>query len=248
MNGIPLPPKELRWGGPRYADDAVYIASALRGAKTLETECEVTAQSAVLDIGCGQGRLLRGLIEHFGSIRRYVGLDVHGPSIEWLRKNIHVAGADFLWVDYRNERYHKTGRNQLAVNLDEKFDCIALFSVFSHMRVADIAKYLDFIAASLAPNGKVLLSMFVEDDAPEETENPPGYHREWSGALHCVRINRQHFERMLRMHGMQIKLFRYRHTNDGQSTYVLQSAGQAFKATVIPSAPLPGPAPASQAP
>lgn len=233
---LPLPPAEMRWGGPRYRDDGTYITSGVHNARMLQAECGIGPDSRILDIGCGQGRLLNGLLVHFGRIRRYVGMDVHEPSIRWLQDNVAPVApfAEFHHVPVRNERYNPDGQSTLlALKISGDFDCIVLLSVFSHMRLADITNYLTFIRSALAYDGKVFLTAFVEDDVAIETENPKGYYRTWSGALHCVRLNRQEFEQRARRAGLQIEVFRYRTTNDGQSSYVLGMADRQFTARVV---------------
>lgn len=233
---LPLPPAEMRWGGPRYRDDETYIRSGVGNAQMLQAECGIGPDSRILDIGCGQARLLNGLLALFGRIRHYVGIDVHQPSIRWLQETVAPIApfAEFHHIPVRNERYNPKGLSEsLDLHFREAFDCITLFSVFSHMRLADITNYLGFMRSVVADEGKVFLTAFVEDEVPIETENPEGYHREWSGALHCVRLNRQEFERRARCAGFQIELFRYRNTNDGQSSYVLSAADRQFRAHVV---------------
>jgi SAM-dependent methyltransferase len=232
---LPLPPAAMRWGGPRYRDDAVFLSSAAGGARLLERECGVSAASRVLDIGCGQGRLLHGLLAHFGAIGRYVGLDVHAPSIRWLKENVEPVApyARFHRVAVRNERYNPQGAGSLDLELDERFDCVTLLSVFSHMRLDDIAGYLAFIERHLDADGRVQLTAFVEDGVEPETENPANYYRDWTGPLHCVRLNRQGFEALAWRSGLQVARFRYRTTNDGQSSYVFMRRDRPFAATVV---------------
>ncbi|MGP0565575.1 MULTISPECIES: class I SAM-dependent methyltransferase [unclassified Nitrospina] len=220
---LPLPPPEMRRGGPRYLDDAKYIKSGVQNAQMLESTCGIGPDSRILDVGCGQARLLRGLLSYFGRIQRYVGVDVHEPSIRWLQSNIAplTPFAEFYHVPFQNARYNPHGTRTLDFDISEKFDCITLISVFSHMRLADITLYLDFIHKAIVNEGKVYLTLFVEDDVPEEEENPDGYYKQWSGALHCVRLNRQEFEKRIRQAGFQVELFHYRNANDGQSSYML---------------------------
>jgi cyclopropane fatty-acyl-phospholipid synthase-like methyltransferase len=230
---LPLPPAEMRWGGPRYRDDEVYITSGVRNARMLQAECGIGPDCRILDIGCGQGRLLNGLLNCFGRIQRYVGIDVHEPSIRWLQENVAPVApfAAFHHVPVRNERYNPKGWGKLTdLDFPEPFDYVTLFSVFSHMRLNDITNYLAFIRSVLAYDGKVFLTAFVEDDVPIETENPEGYHQKWSGALHCVRLNRQEFEQRTRRAGLQIELFRHRAEHTIQSSYVLSVADRQSSA------------------
>ncbi|MBI1176479.1 methyltransferase domain-containing protein [bacterium] len=235
---LPLPPIELRWGGPRYRDDGEYIRSGVMNVRRLEAQCELSKESRVLDVGCGPGRLLTGIIHHLGGIRRYVGMDVYEPAIEWLQNNVapETPSASFHHLAFHNARYNPKGSARtVALPKPEEFDCIVLFSVFSHMVLNDIGLYLPFLKSVLAPAGKIYLTVFVEDGVEPETENPTDYHRDWKGPLHCVRLNRQVFEALLAENQLQVERFEYRHTNDGQSSYVLGHHGKKFTARVVNS-------------
>jgi SAM-dependent methyltransferase len=225
--GLRLPPKNLRWGGPRYLDDEFYMKSSENRVKLLADLCGFSKNSRVLDIGCGQGCLLTGILSVYGEIKEYVGLDVHQASIDWTSKNLSSQSppVSFKLLNIFNERYNPDGEaitKEVHFPVpDRRFDTIVLVSVFSHMRLKDIQAYLKEIERVLAVKGKVFLTLFVEHGVPEEEENPIGYHRDWSGALHCIRINRYTFEDMIYNSGLIINYFRYRHTSDGQSSYIL---------------------------
>ncbi len=235
-----LPPKKMRWGGPRFMDDTKYVQSGKSSVNTLVSLCALSPESRLLDVGCGQGRLLTGIFASFGSIRKYVGLDVHKPSIEWAAKNLANGQADiaFHHLSVLNERYNpkaeRTAENFAFPVSANQFDVISLISVFSHMNLADIRIYLREIRNALTPAGKVFCSLFVEHGVKDEEENPTDYYRDWDGPLHCVRINRHRFEDLVYSSGLIVDYFRYRHTNDGQSSYVLSRAdGPRFQAKVV---------------
>ena len=217
---MPLPPVALRWGGSRYHSDEEYLRSARKVARRVIDECGLTRDSRLLDIGCGQGRLLRGVIGELGCVGGYLGLDVHEPSVEWLRSQVNVGFAEFRLLHFRNDRYNPSIRERELPDLGERFEAVVLISVFSHMRLDDISTYLRFIRKSMAENARAFLTAFVEDDVPAEEENPVGYIAPSKGPLHRVRLNRQHFEKMVREAGLQVSVFRYA-IHDGQSVYVL---------------------------
>jgi len=68
--------------------------------------------------------------------------------------------------------------------------------------------------------GFVMLTAFTEDAVPDETENPEGYLQDWSGPLHCVRINRETFEGLVRQNGFSISVAE--HGQGRPSLYVLE--------------------------
>ncbi|MDQ3932589.1 MAG: class I SAM-dependent methyltransferase [Actinomycetota bacterium] len=234
-DGLLLPPPRLRFGGSKLRDDDdYYIASACGLTDTLRQRCALTTTSRVLDVGCGQGRLLIGIQATMDRVAEYVGFDVHGPSIDWASK--HLARAPWIRferVDGHNDRYNAAGRVAIdaihlpaASSTDGKYDCIVLFSVFTHMRLQEIVTYLGEIRRVLSPQGRAYVTAFVEDGVPDEVENPPeyGYGEKWSGPLHCVRINRDAFEHYVSAMGLQIEDFQYRENDVHQSSYVLSSA------------------------
>lgn len=233
-----LPPVKLRWGGPRYRDDTVYVNSGRRNVRMLSKHAGLTESSRVLDVGCGPGRLLTGLLAEFGSVGAYFGVDVNRPVVDWAQENLADAerGIAFRHVDVPNERYNRKGRETSRVLPigEESFDTIVLLSVFSHMWLRDIEAYCQEFTRLLAPEGRVFLTAFTEYGVPLEQENPPDYHREWSGPLHCVRLNRPHFEEIIYRSGLVIHKFDYRHTNDGQSSFVLgRGDDPAFHARIV---------------
>jgi hypothetical protein len=129
-----------------------------------------------------------------------------------------------------NERYNPRGgsipTDRFLPVEDEQHDLVALFSVFSHMRIRDIRTYLHEIRRAVSPAGKVFLTLFAEDGVPLEEENPEGYTgRTWSGRLHCVRVNRGQFEGDLSDDGFRIDHFDHARGIDGQSIYVLAPDG-----------------------
>lgn len=222
--GLRLPPRELvtRHGGK---SDAHHVRSARQIVQRLIDHADLTADDRVLDIGCGGGRFLIGMQSIFGSFRSYTGLDVRKPVIEWAQRNLTTENISFHWLDLENPRYNRRGKplegKVLPID-DGSADVLALFSVFSHMTLEDIALYLREFRRVMSNDGRAYCTAFVEDDVPEWEENPADYIREWAGPLHCVRLNRETFEGLVEAAELRIDRFLYQHEQGRQSAFVLR--------------------------
>jgi SAM-dependent methyltransferase len=228
--GFILPPRSLRWCGEEFKDDAYYLKSARLEAQRLERHAGLSKSSRVLDVGCGPGRLAIGILSELGELN-YTGLDVSRAAIDWCRQHIEREHPSFrfLHVDIANERYNPDGRaldSQARLPLeDASVDVVNLYSVFSHMSYGDIVNYLAELRRVISPNGHAFLTAFVEEKVPNYSVNPPGYLESWSGALHCVRFQREFFDGMLEEAGFQVAGFEHGRETNGQSAFYLAPNG-----------------------
>lgn len=224
---VPLPPPRLRMGGAHFRKDADFIESGVRDVRLLRRRAGLTRNSRLLDWGCGAGRLAIGVRRLLGNVADYHGVDVQPELLDWARDNLTDAHTRFTLVDQRNERYNPHGDETFAIPTPaESVDVLYSYSVFSHMTAADVAGYSATIASILAPQGRALMTAFVEEDVPDCVENPTDYRRlEWKGALHCVRFERRFFEATLHDAGLAVAEFVHGRETDGQSMYVLRRLG-----------------------
>mgnify|MGYP006281266909 FL=1 len=222
-DGSIIPAPDLRWCGAEFKDNSFYLQSAEREAQRLVQSFGCNADSHVLDIGCGQGRLPIGLIRVLGTCH-YTGLDVDWDSIHWCRKYIHHKHPSFRFkhINVQNERYHKNGEplnRKFKFHVrDNALDIIYLYSVFSHMYENNMRIYLKDFARILKPGGHLFFTTFVEENVPNFTNNPDDYgYDKYSSSLHVVRYEKNYLFSILQEKGFSVDKFEHRAEANGQS-------------------------------
>lgn len=228
LDGQVLPASYLRLCGLEFRDDAYFLASARAEADRLVRDFGLSRAGAVLDIGCGFGRLAIGIADRIGDIARYHGIDVSAAAVAWCRRHITRKHPTFRFerVDVLNERYNPGGTElSSAYRLpfaDGEFDVVYLYSVFSHMELRDMELYVREISRVVRGGGGVFVTMHVAEDVPDVTINPADGDRAWQGPLHCVRYRRAFVEELFRRHSLAIEGLTLNAETDGQSGYSLR--------------------------
>ncbi len=222
----PLPPGRFRMGGAHFKDDQEFIRTAVRDVQRLEDQAGLTTESALLDWGCGAGRLAVGIREHLGRIRDYHGVDIQPEVLGWAKDNLTAPGFRFTLVDVANERYNPDGSTTRTLAAEpSSVDVFYAYSVFSHMNDEDTPAYLRLISQALSRQGRAFLTCFVEEGVPAWEENPEEYGPlEWKGRLHCTRFSREHFEGHVADAGLAVEFFEHGGETDGQSLYILRKS------------------------
>ena len=227
-DGHVLPAQHLRLCGPEFRDHAYFLRSARAEADRLVAQCGLSKDSALLDIGCGFGRLAIGVLDRVGDIRAYRGVDVSGAAVAWCVRHLGAGHPSFQFtrLHVRNERYNPdgaeiTGAFRLPFE-DATFDVAYAYSVFSHMELGDIERYLAELKRVLRPGGCVFVTLFVADDVPDVSVNPASGALAWQGPLHCVRYRRSLIEDRMRDAGFAIAQVAHGVETDGQSGYYLR--------------------------
>lgn len=191
--GLRLPKRRSNEG---LQDDAKYLEETAKQIRSVSSRLSGSAR--VLDFGCGQGRLLNGLVHDRIRIAEYVGIDVDAEAISWCVRNLDydVFDISFVWYNQANRRYHATGTEYAKVPVPEnRFDLAFSNSVFSHLDAADAAKFAAQLRPLLRPDGRLYLTAFTESGVDACTVNPPGYLGKATDntPLHRVRFNRDFF-------------------------------------------------------
>lgn len=125
----------------------------------------VRAGDRVLDIGCGPGAMVPGLLERTGKGGSYVGFDVHGPSIDWCRRHYgrdprcrfelaRIASTYSIGDGGPIEEY------SFPV-ADGQADFVLAKSVFTHLMPSEAGQYLSEIHRVLRPGRPAVLTAFL---------------------------------------------------------------------------------------
>lgn len=165
----PLPPLWLRrHAGPiaRFESSARDMASFLDGLGVLGPSDDV------LDIGCGPGAMVPELARRLGPGRRYVGFDVHGPSIRWCRKAFAAdprLSFEIATVasPFGSRSGGPAGDYRFPLE-DGGAGFILAKSVFTHLFERDARHYLGEIRRTLKPGRAAVATAFLFDrESPE---------------------------------------------------------------------------------
>jgi SAM-dependent methyltransferase len=114
----------------------------------LMREAGLAEGHALIDIGCGSGRLAAALSRQFGPRISYLGIDVV-PEL----------------LDYAKPRCEETYRFLLTEGFnipasDSSADFVASFSVFTHVPATETAIYLREVHRALKPHGVTVFSFY----------------------------------------------------------------------------------------
>lgn len=129
--------------------------------------------SAVLDIGCGPGRVAAVLARRLEPGASYEGFDVMPGSIRWCRKAITRRYPNFRFqlADLENLQYNPDGRQAASEYTfpypDDTFDVAVAGSLFTHLRPFESQRYLHETARVLKPGARLVGTWFLINDEVE---------------------------------------------------------------------------------
>jgi SAM-dependent methyltransferase len=122
---------------------------------------------SVLDIGCGAGRVAGPLAPFLAAGGgRYLGFDIHRAGIDNCRRRFaDQPHLRFEHLDVRNPEYNARGRQSELEAVfpapDASVDLAFATSVFTHMRLAAVRRYLQECARVLRPGGPLAFTAFA---------------------------------------------------------------------------------------
>lgn len=139
------------------------------------------AGADVADVGCGRGRALITLAKAFPA-GRYVGYDVHGPSVEAARQAAEAAGVA--------DRVRFERRDVAAAGLPAGYDVVFTFDVVHD--AVDPAGLLRAIRAALRPDGRYVCVDINASHRPEENTGPIAAFLYGFSILYCMTSSLAH--------------------------------------------------------
>jgi SAM-dependent methyltransferase len=158
---LPLPPHQMRMlVGP--TDDAAFDNPT---GGLVFPYLEPRQYEAVLDFGCGCGRVARQLIQQRPSPTRYLGIDLHRGMIEWCRRNLAPRARGFEFVHHD---VFELAFNPNAVVTwrpfpveDATFSLLLALSVYTHLNQDQAVQYLAETRRVLREAGVAITSWFL---------------------------------------------------------------------------------------
>jgi SAM-dependent methyltransferase len=135
-------------------------------AAYLACRAPIAPEHTVLDVGCGTGVLIPDVLRALGPNGRYVGFDVHAPSIEWARRRYGDDPRVRLTIAELHTPYYSP-RHKLEVTEyrfpvpDVSVHRVIAKSVFTHLLEHEAVHYLAETARVLTPDGLAVVSAFL---------------------------------------------------------------------------------------
>jgi ubiquinone/menaquinone biosynthesis C-methylase UbiE len=129
---------------------------------------------AVLDIGCGIGRMAVPLTRFLNEQGTYDGFDIVKSGIDWCNKHISSQHPNFRfqYTGLYNQLYNTSDKSDARSFIfpyeNAKFDFVFLTSVFTHMMPAEVEHYINEIGRVMKPGATCLMSFFIVNCVSED--------------------------------------------------------------------------------
>jgi SAM-dependent methyltransferase len=150
-DGVPLPPRRLMVRVAGTADSDWFLRGGRAGYDAIAAHVPLDGVDAVLDFGCGCGRVTRYFRDHRGQI---AGSDVSADAIAWCRDNLSFG------------RFEVNGLAPPLAFDDESFDLVYALSVFTHLTADLQLAWRDELRRVLRPTGRLLITTHGQSYLP----------------------------------------------------------------------------------
>ena len=129
--------------------------------------CGLQPGDAVLDVGCGSGRMAVPLTGYLNREGRYAGFDVSRKQSRGARRTSRdhtptsISESQILRTNMYNPKGKYKSSDFRFPYPDGSFDVVFLASVFTHMLPPDVEHYMYEIVRVLKPGGRSLITFFL---------------------------------------------------------------------------------------
>ena len=163
----PLPPLWLR----RHTGPVARFEIAAREtAEFLDRLGLARPGDTVVDIGCGAGAMVPQFARRLGPGGRYVGFDVHAPSINWCRaRYAHDPRMSFTLAEIASAYGTASGAPATSFRFPIEgaaADLVLAKSVFTHLLAPEAAHYLAETGRVLKPGSAAVVTAFLFEASP----------------------------------------------------------------------------------
>jgi SAM-dependent methyltransferase len=183
LKGLPLrlsDPVRRRdpWNFWHNVGDGDFLAIGATLLANLQDHAGLRPIDQVLDIGCGNGRVAAHLAPVLRAGGGYVGFDVSRRGIQDCRRQFaNEPHMHFELLDIRNREYNARGRvaeiDTVFPARDGSVDLAFATSVFTHMRMPGVRRYLAETARVLRPAGRFAFTAFAIEPGREASAGFP---------------------------------------------------------------------------
>ncbi|HEX8120797.1 MAG TPA: class I SAM-dependent methyltransferase [Solirubrobacteraceae bacterium] len=159
-----VPPRKLDFSG--HSD---FVATGDEFLGHFRSYGDLRPDEAVLEVGCGIGRMARPLTTYLDERGSYAGFDVNRDGIGWCRRRYaRLPNFEFHVADLYNRRYNPHGAHAASEYRfpydDGRFDFVILTSVLTHLLEAEADHYIEESKRVLRPGGRVFATLFLLND------------------------------------------------------------------------------------
>jgi SAM-dependent methyltransferase len=162
-----LPPSKLVYG----IGDSLHVGETY--LQYFQELAGLKPEEAVLDVGCGIGRMAMPLTKYLKAPGFYEGFDIMRENVAWCSKGITPRFPHFRFqhADIFNTEYNPQGKiagKDFRFHYpNQHFDFIFLTSIFTHLLAEDAHRYLVEIHRVLKPGGRCLATFFLLNEESE---------------------------------------------------------------------------------
>jgi SAM-dependent methyltransferase len=153
--------------------------------------CGLGRDHAVLETGCGAGRIAIPLSYYLSDRGSYDGFDIMPEGIDFCRRTVSVRRPNFRFqlADIYSRFYNPTGQQRpheyVFPHPDKKFDLVYSTSLFTHLKPEAMRQYLYESKRVLKKGGTMLHTIFILDefalDRVRKGETPFAFQQQQEG-------------------------------------------------------------------